>query len=197
MTLDATMSGENANSYVTRAYANTYFADHYVADKVALWDTFTDSQKDLLLIHATIFGLENIVCVGKRQDLSLGELEYIPNVGVGIFYLDSSTPIPYSAYQALQFPRNVDISSNGTIFIPEDVKVAQCEQAIHLAGQDEEVLQNSFNGLKSESISIATIKFSQDFDTNRQTSSISPTVFQLLKKYTLKGMFGTNKVYRG
>lgn len=198
MTLDATLSGEFANSYVTRSYADSYFANHYVADKTALWATFSDAQKDALLIHATIFGIENVVCVLPNEINDPFRKHYSNRVTGQVIQLadDPYLPYRYSSIQNLQFPRNLDIDSTGTVFIPEDVKIAQCEQAIYLADQDEEALSNSEKGLKLESITVGPIKISEEFETKKVVSSISSIVKQLMKKYSIRGTIGS-PIYRG
>ena len=49
-TIDATLKGTSANSYVTLAEANTYFET--VPDS-STWDNKTDDQKNRALISAT------------------------------------------------------------------------------------------------------------------------------------------------
>jgi hypothetical protein len=50
MALDATVGGVNANSYATRAEADTYFTNHPLFDT---WDAIIDADQEALLIHAT------------------------------------------------------------------------------------------------------------------------------------------------
>lgn len=50
MALDATVGGAAANSYLTRAEANTYFASRLRTDT---WDAATDDEKDKALQMAT------------------------------------------------------------------------------------------------------------------------------------------------
>ena len=199
MTLDATLSGEFANSYVTASYADSYFASHYVADKTALWATFSTAQKEALLIHAVLFGLENIVCVIPQPKFTFDSYYYNRLTGLGIQYNSDSinSPYKYSSTQNLQFPRSFDINSSGVVYIPEDVKIAQCEQAIYLADQDEDVLENSLKGLKSESISVGSIKIAEEYDSKNGFTSVSPISSQMMKKYTLERVIGSRKLCRG
>ncbi len=50
LTLDATPKGASANSYITRADADTYFEGRMNA---SAWTSATDSNKDLALVAAT------------------------------------------------------------------------------------------------------------------------------------------------
>ena len=63
-TIDATLSGTSANSYVTLAQANTYFET--VPDSTT-WTNKTDDQKNRALIAATR-EIDNLVFYGDRCD---------------------------------------------------------------------------------------------------------------------------------
>lgn len=193
MTLDNTLSGENANSYISLAYADDYFSTHYNADKVALWASFTDEQKTTLLIHATTLGIEKLTFVAKNLYQSRNDSLYISPSGVPFVFNDLSIPYKAVFNQRLQFPRTVDINSSGVFFIPEDVKFAQCEQAVYLAEQiEDESLENSVKGIKSESFTVGPIKSFQEFDSSRQVKTISPIARQMLENYLLTSLGGAS-----
>ena len=63
-TIDATLSGTSANSYVTLAQANTYFET--IPDSTT-WTNKTDDQKNRALIAATR-EIDNLVFYGDRCD---------------------------------------------------------------------------------------------------------------------------------
>ena len=63
-TIDATLSGTSANSYVTLAEANTYFVT--VPDS-STWTNKTDDQKNRALIAAAR-EIDNLVFYGDRCD---------------------------------------------------------------------------------------------------------------------------------
>ena len=63
-TINATIKGENANSYVTLAEANTYFET--VPDS-STWTNKTDDQKNRALISATRW-IDSFVFYGDRCD---------------------------------------------------------------------------------------------------------------------------------
>jgi len=197
MTLDSTLSGDNSNSYVTVAYADDYFVNHYNATKSALWATFTTAQKEGLLIHAVILGIENLVFVAKNNfQSSIYDFYYDRRSHMYVTVSDWSTPYKAVSTQKLQFPRTLDIDSNGDYFIPEDVKIAQCEQAIYLAEEiDDETVESNSKGLKAESVTVGPIKLFQEFETSRQIKSLSPTSQQMLTNYLLKNV-GGGSVFR-
>jgi len=49
-TIDATIGGENSNSYVTHAYASSYWSDSIYSTN---WDAYTADEQNKLLIMAT------------------------------------------------------------------------------------------------------------------------------------------------
>lgn len=64
-TIDATVGGTSANSYVTLAEADAYWADHYHS---SAWDALADDDKNKLLIMATR-NLDNwVIWEGSRSD---------------------------------------------------------------------------------------------------------------------------------
>ena len=63
-TINATVKGENANSYVTLTEANTYFET--VPDS-STWTNKTDDQKNRSLISATRW-IDSFVFYGDRFD---------------------------------------------------------------------------------------------------------------------------------
>ena len=63
-TINATVKGENANSYVTLTEANSYFAT--VPDSTT-WDNKTDDQKNRSLIAATRW-IDSFIYYGDRCD---------------------------------------------------------------------------------------------------------------------------------
>lgn len=193
MTIDSTLSGENANSYVTLSYADDYFANHYNADKTATWASFSDEQKTALLIHATALGIEKLTFVAKHTLQSMNYTSYVSPAGLVYSFNDLALPYKAVFNQRLQFPRTVDINSSSQYFIPEDVKYAQCEQAVYLAEQiDDESLDNSAKGIKAESFTVGPIKSFQEFDSGRGVNTVSPIAKQMLENYLLKNVGGAS-----
>ena len=66
-TIDATLSGANANSYVTLAEANAYFE---TVPSSTQWDNKQDDKKNRALIAATRW-IDSLVFYGDRCDQGL------------------------------------------------------------------------------------------------------------------------------
>lgn len=126
MALDTTLHGETADSYVTLAEADAYFADHYVLAKSTAWSTFSDAQKEMLL---------------KR---SCQVIETLPLEDTVYWRRDST--------QALTFPRNADYHEDGSYYVRQEVMDAQCEQAIYLSTLDEGALADQIQGVKYQEV---------------------------------------------
>ena len=106
VTLVATVGASTANSYATVAEADTYFLAHPL---YKIWDALytTDKVRWLLMAAREI---DTLTIDGAKYDTS------------------TTSGVPD---QALRFPRAQDY--DGGTFIPDGVKDAQCEQAIHRA----------------------------------------------------------------
>jgi len=63
MALDATLKGASANSYASRANANTYFGDRLGV--ATTWDGASDASKDASLVMSTRY-LDNMMYRGER-----------------------------------------------------------------------------------------------------------------------------------
>jgi hypothetical protein len=105
-TIDATIAGVRANSYVTAAFAEAYFADTLEARE---WLSFPPEDRARGLISAT-----------RKID---EEFSYF-----GVPH-DTITP------QALKFPREDDYDAQGRLEIPDGIAYATCELALHLVRQ--------------------------------------------------------------
>jgi len=112
MTLYAGIAGNTANSYVTLGEAETYFTT--VRIKPA-WEDMTNTSKEQSLVESA-----------REIDSYLrikGEKYYNYLVG------DPTR-------QAMAFPRDFEDGGscdyNGDLYIPQEVKTAQCEQAVYI-----------------------------------------------------------------
>lgn len=102
MSLDATVAGANANSYIAVAAADSFAGDD-LGTEATNWLAASSGDKEKAL---------------KRASRELDA------------YLRSSWS-PYSATQALLFPREVDVASS-VAFIPRAIQLACYQQAIYL-----------------------------------------------------------------
>jgi hypothetical protein len=183
MALDATLMGENANSYVTVLEADTYFSNHFNALKSSTWDALDFSVKEQTLTQAC-WDLEQFRYTVKG-DPSHAVLKWDSKQGRFTAYsTPSKTPVPYSIYQALQFPRNVDFKSTGTIYIPERVKMAQYEQAMYLINLDETALSNRLQGINLDRVTIGEITVTQEYA--YQGTTMSVLAYEWLKPFFLR-----------
>ena len=132
MALDATVAGKNANSYVTRAVADTFFTAG-MHPKSGTWSTLTANQKDEYLIAAT-------------EHIDMQRLQGVKN--------DPAIDTDGLPKQRLHFPRPQDDES-GTKYIPLAVKEATYMQAIFLAtrGSGHDTREN----LQSDGVSSVSI----------------------------------------
>ncbi|MBM3476860.1 MAG: hypothetical protein FJX75_26605 [Armatimonadetes bacterium] len=101
--IDATVAGENSNSYVTLAFADAYFADTLEGRE---WLGFGREDRARALISAARKIDEEFRYYGQPHD--------------------TATP------QALKFPRDGDHDADGNLRIPDGVEYAACELALHL-----------------------------------------------------------------
>lgn len=164
LTLTPTLSSTSANSYVTLAFADAYWQDHYQAVKAAQWEALSDSQKTSALIQACRC-LETLRFVARATKDADYELHFLRNPGVVVQTNRDVIPLRAAYNQALQFPRNIDrTDESGEYFIPESIKLAQCEQAVYLLGVDDSALATRLQGVVSESMSVGSIKVSQQFE---------------------------------
>lgn len=185
MVLDVTISGKTTNSYVDMAFADSYFLNHYDLDKAVAWAGLTTLKKTTALIQATRI-LETVKCT----DIVLSSLEYVPTYNkltgyVQFMFEDKSKTVKRYYNQKLQFPRNVDIDDTGTAFIPEEVKMAQCEQAIYLLDFDTEDIAATLSGAEFKATTVGQISLRTQYKSG--ASSLAPLAYEFLKPYILLG----------
>jgi hypothetical protein len=187
LTLDSTVAAETSNSYVNVAYCDDYWNQHYSATKAAQWSALTNSRKESLLIQACRviegFRFTYSVDVYRAPSYQLNRLS-----GLVVEFPDFTRPTKYDRYQALQFPRNIDRDKDdGTLIIPEAVKMAQCEQAVHILNFDESLLSSQMNGVESESFAVGTVRISQTFRSGSGGGSvIAPMAAEFLRPYFIR-----------
>ena len=128
MGIDATVGGENSNSYVTLTEADTYFADRL---RVDAWSGASSADKEKALLTACRHIEACRIRVHRRPYGYPGEL---PDA-MGRPY----DPLaPSNPDQALSFPRKKDEDNDGNFAIPKRVKDAQCEEALALVARGAE-----------------------------------------------------------
>ena len=128
-TIDATLSGTSANSYVTLAEANSYFET--VPDS-STWTNKTDDQKNRALIDATR-QIDTLVFYGDRCDN--GQALKFPRNNHEVDDVElACTAIPnnikYAQYElarALANDTGAITGNKGTVGTPEKVKIGDLE----------------------------------------------------------------------
>lgn len=108
MALDATVGGTSANSYLTRAAADSYFADRLYSSN---WTGASDADKDLALVTAT-----------RRIDQENFR-------GAKVTTTQALKWPRYDTYDA-------DGITYASAAIPQPVKDAACEMALELLGSN-------------------------------------------------------------
>jgi hypothetical protein len=186
-TLNATISDQFANSYVTQAQADAYFAGHISTVKDAAWAALTTNQKASALIMAT-WVIEQLKFTVPTVPWD-ATLQY-DNLLHRYYYSSPAIPgsaVKWSSLQNLQFPRNIDTNYSG-VFIPEAIFDAQCEQAIFLATADDSVLTSIMQGVVSESFSGGGITISQRYENTGagSTTLLAPLTKQFVNPYILR-----------
>lgn len=190
LTLDDTMAGTSANSYVDITYADDYFSGHYNTTLASQWSAFTDAQKTTLLLHAC----RVIETARFTLNVSVSEyqLHYDRITGQVLDISMNLQPVKYYYYQKLQFPRNIDLTpptpgNAGTLYIPEAILQAQCEQAIYLANLDQTAMATRLQGVTQETTSVGRnqIHISQTFSS--EFSMYAPMALELISPYLIRG----------
>jgi len=193
LTVDTTISGEFANSFVNVAYADDYFDNHYDTTKQTTWGDLDDGPKNALLVQAaSIINSLRFTYPSLREDY---ELEYDSYSKKVISLTSDIRPLKRSYLQNLQFPRNIDVhSQTGVAYIPEDIKIAQCEQAIALKGYSSTSITKVLGGIKREMVEIGG-QITQDITyadsgtmTNVGVATVDPLALQYVSKYLLRSM---------
>lgn len=167
MAIDATVGGEDANSYVTLAEADTYMGERLHTEA---WDAADEENatKEKALLMACRH-LERLRCH------------------------EAGGPAYTSPYQALTFPRVRDTDPDaGDYIIPDPVKDAQCEEALALLshGQESErrarLQESGVESFSVEGLSESYVTASQGSGGSGQVPLISPDALLLMQSYRTK-----------
>jgi hypothetical protein len=186
ITLTTTISGETSNSYCDVDFADDYFENHYDITKTAAWDELGDGQKEHLLVRACRM-VEMARFTEPEEPMYYNyQMRWRRDLGQVISIADRRHPYKYSSIQSLQFPRNLDVRSDGTVFIPEEVKMAQCEQAVYLLNLDETALANRLQGIRRDTVVVNSgdITLSQAYEPGG--TLFGPLTLELIRPYLLK-----------
>jgi hypothetical protein len=133
-TINATVKGENANSYVTLTEANSYFET--VPDSTT-WDNKTDDQKNRSLIAATRW-IDSFVYYGDRCDdgqaLKFPRNNYQVD-GVELACSKIPNNIKYAQYELARALANAITGTSGKEGNIEEAKLGDLEVKFNIASQ--------------------------------------------------------------
>lgn len=158
MTIKVSIGTPTANSYISVSSANTYFAS---LESGAQWDNIVLASTGTL---SATNRKENLLKQATREiDRTFRFFGSKYNKG----------DIGQSTYQKLQFPRDTDYDSSGSLYIQEDIQIATCEQALWIMQRGSQRYDSDGNLVKPD-------KFSSD-------------AYNYIKSYVNRGIKATGK----
>lgn len=176
MALDVTVGGSASNSYVAVSDADRYFNTHYITAKKTAWTALGQPQKESALKRAC----QQIETLKVLDDeLSTGRLPIALVIDYGFDLSIHRAEIN----QKLQFPRNLDLLPDGSPYIPQDLKDAQCEQAVYLLSFDDTTLVTLTQGVVEEAVTAGPIKSYTRYSEGFAPTYIAPLVLELMRPY--------------
>ena len=185
-TLDVSIGGADANSYISLTDANSYFTNHYDTGKNTSWSGLSTAAKEQLLRTATLI----------LDTIRFWDVEEVTPLSVEFFSvedLEGAISTPYNDHQARRFPRNKDIDELSVAYIPQEVKWAECEQAIYMARTlDEDLMALQMQGVTSDSVSIAGGPAVRQTYSGTAPNMISPIAWGLVRRFAIN----KTKTYR-
>jgi hypothetical protein len=185
VTLVSTIGGENSNSYVDVAFADDYFNNHYSLTKRVNWATLSSAQKPYLLVMAC--RIVDSAAFTVPIDIARYTLSSSPSDPTRFVYITSDQePVKYQSFQALQFPTNQSLLEDGTLYVPEEIKFAQCEQAVYMIGLDESALEQQAQGILIDQLGLGSGKVSLYRKYNGNGQAFAPMAIQFMNPWLLK-----------
>lgn len=184
LALNTTITDPYANSYVDAAYCDDYWAQHYSATKAAQWAALSSDQKISLLVAAC-----RVIETGRftapaalRRPFGL---DYSRRTRTVITMTDRITPAKYLYTQRLQFPRNLDVDlTDGHLFVPEPILMAQCEQTVYTLNFDETAVANRIQGVAADATYIGNIHLRQTYVSDG--SQFAPMALEMCRPFLMK-----------
>ena len=176
MSLATTVGGSDSNSYVTVNEANTFFNNHYIVAKKTTWATLSQPQKESALKRACQ-QLETLRVLD--DDYTTGSLPVALVTDAGYDLTIHRAVID----QKLQFPRNLDLDTAGSPYVPQEVKDAQCEQAVYLLSFDDTALVTTTQGIVEEAVTAGAVKSYTRYTEGGTVTYLSPMVIELMRQF--------------
>jgi hypothetical protein len=176
MALDVTVGGSASNSYVTVGEADKFFNTHYITAKKTAWFALGQPQKESALKRAC----QQIETLKVLDDeLSTGRLP----IALMLDYGFDLTIHRAEINQKLQFPRNLDLDPAGIPYVPQELKDAQCEQAVYLLSFDDTPLVTMTQGIVEEAVTAGPIKSYVKYTEGSAPTYLAPIVLELMRPY--------------
>lgn len=175
MAIDATIAGANANSYQTLQEAEEYFATRLHSDA---WDGAANTDKQKALIEAT----RTIDRVATR--IGPPPQYWLRNWTARIPWNYALLGFRYDIHQKLKFPRWWDRNlATNEVYIPQDIRYAQCEIAIWLLEKGADQIQRE--KLQAQGVTQVRIDDLQEvYDPSTGNRTLLPqAAFEYLRPY--------------
>ncbi len=184
LTLNTTLTDPYANSYVDVAYCDDYWAAHYSVTKATQWAGLSTAQKESLLIRACRV-IETARFTTQADPRTFPRMEYSRRTRTVITWEDRVTATRYLYTQSLQFPRNLDVDlTDGHLFIPEPIQMAQCEQAVYSLNFDETAISNRLQGISADATYVGSIHLRQTYD--QGGSQFAPMALDMCRPFFIR-----------
>ena len=178
------IADEYSNSYVDVDYADNYWDQHWDVNSAAQWAALTDARKTSLLVQACRI-IETLRFTEPVDPLSEFHLIFDSrNQQIRSAKTNFGRPEKYYYQQKLQFPRTIEVHMDGTLFIPEEIMFAQCEQTVYMLNFDQSILANRLQGISHDALTVGGIQISQKLEA--KGSMISPVAYNYCKPYLLR-----------
>jgi hypothetical protein len=182
--LNNVLSDRYANSYIAVGYCDDYWNAHYNTVKANQWSALDSTQKITLLIKACRV-IETARFTVNARLLGDYHLHYDRHTQTAMFFNEEATPVKYTYYQSLQFPRNLDRDpTTGELYVPEPIKMAQCEQAVYSLNFDEAAVASRMQGIGDETATIGSIRIHQRFTAGG--NEWSPSALEYVKPFLVR-----------
>ena len=148
LAIDATVGGEDSNSYVTLSEAETYFESKFYGSD---WTSLSDDNKNITLVESTRM------------------IDYL--------YVFNGTITNTDPRQALSFPRTSVRDCEGILIdsdiIPEQVKNATYEQALYIAQNNPTETTNNEFTKASVGKGAVSVEFKNGYTINQISNAVS------------------------
>jgi hypothetical protein len=180
---------DGTNSYVDTAYADDYFSNHWLAANSAAWDALDDAPKATLLIAAArVIESARFTNIVVHTDWRFHRYYNRLTMQIMNFQL-LREPVKYFFYQLMQFPRNLDIDLVGGLpYIPEAIKMAQCEQAVYMLTFDQSALSNRLQGITSDAIGVGRSQILLKQTYGSEGTMFAPQAYEMIKPFLVRNV---------